>query len=88
MPSVRDVAANLGVNPNTVLRSFEYLQGLGIISNKRGIGYFVDDDADGKIYDMNRREFLEDDLPLILYKMELYAITQEEIDQASKKLDK
>ena len=36
MPSVRDVAVSLGVNPNTVMRSFDYLQQEGIIYNRRG----------------------------------------------------
>lgn len=39
MPSVRDVAASMGVNPNTVMRTFEHLQSEGIIYNRRGVGY-------------------------------------------------
>ena len=41
MPSVRDVAASMGVNPNTVMRTFDYLQGEEIIYNRRGVGYYV-----------------------------------------------
>jgi DNA-binding transcriptional regulator YhcF (GntR family) len=38
VPSVREVAAELGVNPNTVMRTFEYLQNAEIIYNRRGMG--------------------------------------------------
>ena len=41
IPSVREYAAIVEVNANTVMRSFDYLQVQNIIYNKRGIGYFV-----------------------------------------------
>ena len=54
MPSVRDVAVSLGVNPNTVMRSFDYLQQEGIIYNRRGVGYFASPDAKEKILAIQR----------------------------------
>ena len=41
IPSVREFAVSLEVNPNTVQRSYSYLQQKGIILNKRGIGYYI-----------------------------------------------
>lgn len=41
IPSVRELAVEMEVNPNTVMRSFELLQNNEIIYNKRGIGYFI-----------------------------------------------
>ena len=41
IPSVREYAAVVEVNANTVMRSYDYLQMQGVIYNKRGIGYFV-----------------------------------------------
>ena len=41
IPSVREYAATVEVNANTVVRTYDYLQGQEIIYNKRGIGYFV-----------------------------------------------
>lgn len=79
MPSVRDVAVSLGVNPNTVMRSFDYLQQEGIIYNRRGVGYFASPDAKEKILAIQRREFLEEDLPLIKQKMKLLGIGIEEL---------
>ncbi len=79
MPSVRDVAVSLGVNPNTVMRSFDYLQQEGIIYNRRGVGYFASPDAKEKILAIQRREFLEEDLPIIKQKMRLLGISIDEL---------
>ena len=79
VPSVRDVAEAMGVNPNTVMRTFEYLQGEEIIYNRRGVGYFVSPDAKQKILAEQRREFLENDLPLIKQKMKILGIDIKEV---------
>ncbi len=74
MPSVRDVAVSLAVNPNTVMRSFDYLQQEGIIYNRRGVGYFVSPDAKERILAIQRREFLEEELPYIRQRMKALGI--------------
>ena len=74
MPSVRDVAASMGVNANTVVRSFDYLQQEEIIYQRRGVGYFVSPDAKEKVLAEQRREFLEEELPLIRQKMQVLGI--------------
>ena len=43
--SVREMAAQVEVNPNTVARTFSYLQEKERIYNQRGVGYFAADDA-------------------------------------------
>ena len=45
IPSVRELAVDLEVNPNTVMRAYEFLQNREIIYNKRGIGFFIKNDA-------------------------------------------
>lgn len=79
MPSVRDVAAELGVNPNTVMRTFEYLQNESIVFTRRGMGYFVSPDARQKILARQRREFLDEELPLIKQKMLMLGISMDEL---------
>ena len=79
VPSVRDVAEAMGVNPNTVMRTFEFLQSNEIINNRRGVGYFVSPDAKQKILAEQRREFLENDLPLIKQKMKILGIDPKEL---------
>lgn len=79
MASVREVAGDLGVNPNTVLRTFDHLQSNEIIFNRRGVGYFVSDDATQKIVEIQRREFMEEELPQILQKMKMLGISYENL---------
>jgi DNA-binding transcriptional regulator YhcF (GntR family) len=79
MPSVRDVAAQMGVNPNTVVRTFDYLQQEEIIFNRRGVGYFVAEGARERILALQRREFLEEELPYIRQRMKTLGISINEL---------
>ena len=79
IPSVREYGADVGVNPNTVMRTYEKLTAEGIIFNKRGIGYFISPGAKEIILENNRKEFLEGELPAILKKMELLGLDPEEL---------
>ena len=45
LPSVRDLAADAGVNPNTVQRAFADLERVGLIYTQRTAGKFVTEDA-------------------------------------------
>ena len=71
IPSVREYGASIGVNPNTVMRTYEKLTNEGVIFNKRGIGYFISEDARNLVLESSRKEFLEEELPVIIKKMEL-----------------
>jgi len=62
IPSVREYAAIVEVNVNTVMRSFEHLQTKEIIYNKRGIGFFVSQDAKERILSMRKDVFLKDEM--------------------------
>ena len=74
IPSVREYGADIGVNPNTMMRSYEKLTADGVIYNKRGIGYFVSDDARETVLSAQRKEFLEKDVPAILQRMQLLGL--------------
>ena len=78
IPSVREWGAIIGVNPNTVARSYELLTERGAIYNRRGIGYFVTSDASEKILDIDRKHFLEEELPAILQRASLLGINLKE----------
>jgi DNA-binding transcriptional regulator YhcF (GntR family) len=79
IPSVRDLALELGVNPNTVMRTYSELQTRGIIDNKRGIGFYVTNEAVGIIRDWKRKEFFEIDLPLVVKQTRMLGVTFEEL---------
>jgi len=78
--SVRELGVALQVNPNTVMRSFEFLQSNEIIFNKRGVGYFVLDQAKKRIIDYRKKQFLENELPVIFKTMNLLGMTIEDIN--------
>ena len=81
VPSVRDLAAELQVNPNTVMRAYELLQNTGIIENKRGIGNFLDRDAKSKIITKRRNDFLEKELPGIFRNMQLLGVNMKDLSE-------
>ncbi len=71
IPSVREMAVDTQVNPNTVMRTYSHLQELGIIFNQRGIGYFIAEEAYSNTRKIKTIEFIESDLPIIFKKMDL-----------------
>lgn len=77
--SIRDLAVDLEVNPNTVQRSYDFLQQREIINNRRGIGYFVDENAMDLILDFRRDQFMENELPMLMKNMYLLKIDPKEI---------
>ena len=79
VPSVRDLAVELQVNPNTVMRAYELLQNKEIIINKRGIGNFLAGDAKLKIIANRRNHFLEDELPVVFRSMQLLGVSMEDL---------
>lgn len=79
IPSVREVAMMVEVNPNTAIRAFNHLQDLEVIYNKRGIGYFVSEDGYIKVLDIKRREFMEQMLPDVFKKMTLLNISMDDL---------
>ncbi|MGV3686465.1 MAG: GntR family transcriptional regulator [Daejeonella sp.] len=85
IPSVRELAFTLAVNPNTVMRSYEYLQNAEILYNKRGVGLFVADDGVEKIKGLRRESFLSKDLPLVFKNMYVLGIDFEEIQALHEK---
>lgn len=72
--SIRDIAIELEVNPNTVQRSYDLLQQHGIIVNKRGVGYFTDEDAMEKIIVFKKEQFIEHELPVFFRNIYLLKI--------------
>jgi DNA-binding transcriptional regulator YhcF (GntR family) len=78
--SVRELGGLLEVNPNTVMRTFDFLQGREIIFNKRGVGYFVAENAKQKIIEYQRKQFLEQDLPFVFKNMNLLGMTLSELE--------
>jgi DNA-binding transcriptional regulator YhcF (GntR family) len=82
IPSIRDMAVQLEVNPNTVTRTYTLLQEEGTLENQRGIGYFTAADARQKVLDQKREAFVRNELPAIFATMEQVGLTKKDlIDQ-------
>ncbi|MCF0060692.1 GntR family transcriptional regulator [Dyadobacter chenwenxiniae] len=79
IPSVRDFGGMLEVNPNTVMRTYDFLQNKEIIFNKRGIGYSVTEDAQQRILIYKKERFLESELPEVFKTLYLLNITMDEV---------
>lgn len=83
VPSVREIAVQMEVNPNTAMRAFQILQDQDILINKRGVGHFIAEGAYQKTLELQREEFIENDLPMFFKKMELLGFTCEELTRIS-----
>ena len=80
IPSIREYAALVEVNANTVVRSYEWLQQQEIIFNKRGIGYYVSPEGKHRIKEIRRKRFFSDELPLFFNRLSTLDITVAEVD--------
>ncbi len=80
IPSVRDMAMQLEVNPNTVIRTYSMLQDEGILENQRGIGYFTAKGAKKEVLKKRREHFIKSELPNLFDSMRKLDITLEEIE--------
>ncbi len=79
IPSIRELAINLGVNPNTVTKSYQALMDRDIIENQRGRGYFVNAGAIATILDEMRTELVRDELPRLFRAMRILDIGIDEL---------
>lgn len=84
IPSIREYAALVEVNANTVVRSYEWLQQQEIIFNKRGIGYYVSPDGKRRIKEMRRDSFFNDELPFFFDRLYTLDISIDEINRRYK----
>ena len=84
IPSVREYAATVEVNANTVVRSFDYLQGQDIIYNKRGLGYFVALEGRERILEHRKEVFLKEELPEFFRQLMTLEIPIKEVEKMYK----
>jgi DNA-binding transcriptional regulator YhcF (GntR family) len=79
IPSIRDLAVSVGVNPNTVTKSYQALLDRQIIENQRGLGYFVAAEARKRIVDELKTEFVSNELPRVFRTMRLLGMNLEDL---------
>ncbi|AWW29036.1 GntR family transcriptional regulator [Echinicola strongylocentroti] len=75
VPSVRELAEDMEVNRNTVMRTYSILQDQEILDNKRGIGFFVAEKAPQKIHHRQKAAFIEHELPLLIHRVQVLGLS-------------
>ena len=79
IPSVRELGITLGVNPNTIMRTYDHLQSIEILYNKRGVGYYVTAGAKATIVSLQREQFIKAELSKITKRMNLLGLKPSDI---------
>jgi GntR family transcriptional regulator len=65
LPSVRNVATESRVNPLTVLKAYQQLEGDGLVEKRRGLGMFIREGAREILLQGERERFLAHQWPEI-----------------------
>jgi GntR family transcriptional regulator len=59
LPTIRDLAVKLGINPNTVVKAYSQLQLLGVLDTQQGSGVFVRPNSERAMPKAEKRRALE-----------------------------
>lgn len=78
IPSIRELAAQLEVNPNTVAKAYSECEAFGIISNQRGKGYFLNPNAYLLALEHKKQQFIKNNVPKILKELKMLNISFDE----------
>ncbi len=79
IPSTKELGVTLAVNNRTIMKAYDELAAAGIIYQKRGMGYYVSDDAMQLTLRELRREFMEVTIPEFLAAMRRASLTPADI---------
>jgi DNA-binding transcriptional regulator YhcF (GntR family) len=79
LPSARELAASLEVNPNTAARALQELADSGLARCERGTGYFVADKGPSLARTERKKLFFDEELPRLFKRMETLGIEPSEI---------
>jgi GntR family transcriptional regulator len=85
LPSVRTVAVELQVNPLTVSKAYQDLVDDGFVERRRGLGMFVMAGAAVKLGSSEREQFLTQEWPDILVRIQRLGLTAETLLASLKK---
>src|SRR5688572_25317748 len=79
LPSVRNVAAELRVNPITVLKGYQQLVDEQLVEARRGRGMFINEGARRLLLDAERRRFLSEEWPKVHATIQRLGLALEEL---------
>jgi len=81
LPTVRGLAVDLQVNPNTVARAYNELEIRGVVTTQQGTGTFISDKK-LSLPDVEREKLLEEMVRPLVAKARSYGCSAEEIARA------
>ena len=87
LPSVRQIAADLSVNPLTVTKAFEALVDIGVVEKRRGLGMFVASGARPALLAHEREKFLKEDWPRIAAQIKALDLEVKDLVEAGNKFE-
>ena len=85
LPSVRTVAAELRVNPLTVLKGYQQLVDEKLVEARRGLGMFVNEGVRDLLLEVERQRFLEEEWPKVRATIQRLGLDVEQLVHARKK---
>lgn len=86
LPTVRSLAVDLQINPNTVGRAYNELEIRGIVNTQQGTGTFISD-KEVNLSDVEREQILEEMVLNFLGKARSYGFESEELIKAIQRAD-
>lgn len=79
LPSTKELAVELAVNNRTVMKAYDMLSDAEVIYQRRGMGYYVAENAGNKLRELLRREFIDTTLPNLRHEMQRAEISAEDL---------
>ena len=80
LPTVRQLAVDISINPNTVIRAYRELEFEGLLDSQQGSGTFVSD-KQPEIDAVERQRMLDQIVTELLARASAYGFTLEEVLQ-------
>jgi len=78
LPTVRQLAVDLSINPNTVIRAYKEMEIEGLLETHQGSGTFVTD-RQPKIDDVERQRMLDQIITEMLARASSYGLVLDEV---------
>ena len=83
LPSVRNVAVDMQINPITASKAYQELVMDGLVEKKRGLGMFVVGGARDKLMQAERDRFIKEEWPRVLDTIRRLGLNAEELLKSS-----
>ncbi len=82
LPSVRQVSSDYQINHITVSKAYQELVDMQLVESRRGMGMYVVEGAQQKLYQLEKDKFIQIELPALVKRMRDLGMTTDELMQA------